>query len=355
MKIHTLEFKSILSNDLYYKIQERIKNTLEWNGKKDNVLYWGMHKCGIILELHHKSKKVPIHTISYRISARRMFEPENYVGLFDCNQIKALIGKAGSILSAFSPLLPELKACSLTRLDFCTNLALENQKQVRAYIKLMQRAAMPKGFFRKEYYDKTAKRKKPLQDDFTIFRRNDMELSIYNKYRQMKKEMERNKKLDFPDIEAAKNIVRIELRCLPKRLNQLKQKYGLRNWTELFERAEEIGTDLYEFYLQKLFGHGDFYTIKELRERIAISEFPEQEQEDMLGFVKEASVCRSLDKAKEYLYGTCFHGKMKHLLAKFDLIAASPAAIPREERKLFPKKEPVPNPIVLLHDAWEQE
>lgn len=356
MQIHTLELKGKLSNEVYYRIQDRIKETLDWTYQSHSTTYWGLSQYGIIMELQHVTKKdLSVYNIIYRISARRMFEPENYVGLFDCAQIEALIKRADQILSAFSPLLPKLKTCSLTRLDFCTNLVLEDQKQVKAYIKLMRRGALPKGFFRKLYYDKKAKRKKPLQDDFTVYRKGNMELSIYNKYRQMKKEMEKNKKLDFPDIEEAKDIVRIELRCLPGKLNQLKKKYKLQHWTELFERAEEIGAYLYEFYLPKLFGRGDFYTLKELRDRIAISGFSLKERAGMLEFVEEATVCRSLDAAEGCLYGTCFKGKMKRLLNKFDLIAASPVAVPREERKLFPPEEPIPNPLVLLQEAWRRK
>lgn len=357
LQVHTFELKCMVTNQLYYQLQDRIKlENGTWTHTKDTILYWGLCDSGIIIELQHiKKEGLSNYWIVYRISARRMFEASNYVGLFDCSKIKRLIDRADELLSSFSALLPGLRACSLSRLDFCTNLVLEDQQQVKAYIKLMRRGALPKGFSRKEYYDKTAKRKKPLRDDFTICRKANMELSIYNKYRQMKKEMERNKKLDFPDIEQAKNIVRIELRCLPGKLSQLRKKYKLQHWTELFDRAGEIGAYLYEFYLPKLFGRGDFYTLKELRDRIAISGFSHKEREGMLEFVEEATVCRSLDTAKGCLYGTCFNGKMKRLLYKFDLIAASPVAVPREERKRFPPEEPIPNPLALLQEAWARE
>ena len=85
-------------------------------------------------------------------------------------------------------LLPKLDTCTLTRFDFCVNAHLESRRQVKAYINTVRRASVPTKLERLTYYDKVSKRKKPMKDDFTVCASEYVEVSVYDKYAQMKKQ-----------------------------------------------------------------------------------------------------------------------------------------------------------------------
>ena len=76
----------------------------------------------------------------------------------------------------------------MRRIDYCINAKLDNQEQVKAYIKTMKRANVPGHMQIEEVYDKKSKRTKPMKDAFTVTNKNYIEVSIYNKQRQMIKE-----------------------------------------------------------------------------------------------------------------------------------------------------------------------
>ena len=102
------------------------------------------------------------------------------------------------------------------------NAEFENHKQVKAYIKTVKRANIPSNLDLFTKYDKTAKRMKPSKNDFTVEAADYVSVSIYNKYAQMTKE----KIGVFPEkeIERAKNIVRIEIRCMEGKIKVLQKK-----------------------------------------------------------------------------------------------------------------------------------
>ena len=64
-----------------------------------------------------------------------------------------------------------------------------------------------------------------MKDDFTVWSREYVAVSIYNKYAEMKSQ----KKGVFPEseIQRAKNIVRMEIRCMEGKIQALKKKYGI--------------------------------------------------------------------------------------------------------------------------------
>ena len=121
--------------------------------------------------------------------------------------------------------MPILNKCKLKRLDFCINAQLDNQKQVKAYIKTVKRANIPSKLDLYMEYDKTSKRTKPTRNDFTVEASDYVSVSIYNKYAEMKQQ----KSGVFPksEIERSKNIVRIEIRCKKEKIAVLKKKYNI--------------------------------------------------------------------------------------------------------------------------------
>lgn len=229
MTIHTFEVSSMLTNKDYYKIQLELKtkDPSKWKATNDGMQYWGLSDKGILINMHQiKKKSFYSYSIIYRISARRVIDNNDFVGLFDTEDYYDLEVKVNDLLKDKCSTLPKLKKCTLKRVDFCINAVLDNQDQVKAYIKTAKRSNVPSKLEIYQQYDKKSKRKKPTRDDYTVYSREYVAVSIYNKQRQMRKA----KKGVYPDseIKRAENIVRIEIRCMEGKIHALKKKYNIK-------------------------------------------------------------------------------------------------------------------------------
>ena len=191
MTIHTFEVSAQLANDNYYEAQKELKQAApdKWKSEKRGMTYFGISDKGILIKFFIiKKKKYYTYMVTYRISARRVMENHNFVGLFDTNRYDELEKEVNKLLKEQSKHLPKLKVCNLRRIDFCINAKLDNQEQVKAYIKTMKRANVPAKLELYEEYDRVSKRKKPMKDDFTVWASDYVAISIYNKYAEMKKQ-----------------------------------------------------------------------------------------------------------------------------------------------------------------------
>ena len=352
MYIHTFEVSNILTSEDYFTIQDELKSkSNNWDGHhKNKMSYYGLKDQGIIiLFTRTKKKKFTTYNIKYRISAHRVLNNDCYTGLFNTKDYDLLEDKVNSILMEQSELLPKLEDCSLQRLDYCINARLENQKQVKEYIKLCQRCNIPRKLKRLRYQNES--KKKYNDNDMTVYSSKYIEISIYNKYAQMKEQQ--SKKVSFPDIEDAKNIVRIEIRCMKDKLKQIDETFeGYRLKDQLWKfmkYGDEIGTYLYEYYLSMMFGTGKLYTLSEVKNRIECSGFTEKQRKKMLSLAEDANISRSLDEAVSY--HTEEHGKayVKKVLDLFDLIDTSPVTITKEMAKQF-DGEYIPSPLELFYE-----
>lgn len=274
-------------------------------------------------------------------------ENDNFVGLFNTNDYPELEEKVNELLKDKSEHLPKLKKCTLKRIDFCINAELDNQEQVKAYIKTMKRGNIPHGLELFEMYDYTAKRTKPTKDDFTVYSKDYISISIYNKYQEMKKQKDNV----FPEseIERAKNIVRIEIRCMEGKIKTLKEKYDIKSISSFMRCAHKIGNDLYKYYLGKMFGKGMIYTYRAAMGRIDMSEYKQKHIKLLKEFIKDCNQSRSAaDTYTEFknIYGK---DKTKRILEKFEDIATNYVTVANSDSKLFDNKC-LPSPLELYED-----
>ncbi len=350
MTIHTFEVSSMLTNENYYIIQKELKtkDKSKWKAEKNGMLYWGLSDKGILIHMFQvKKKDFYSYYITYRISARRVIDNENFVGLFNTKKYDELEEIVNSILKEKSSLLPKLNKCNLRRLDFCVNAQLENQEQVKAYINTAKRANVPSKLELYEEYNKISKRRKPTKDDFTVYASEYVEISIYNKYMQMKKD--KNMTFSNKQIEKAKNIVRMEIRCMEGKLKALSKKYCIRTTKDFMRMGNVIGDELYNYYLKKIFGSGIICTLKEANKRIGLSEYSEKNKELLREFIDTANLSRSVaETIKDYKSG---YGKKetKRILFMFDNIDTNYVTVTNTDAKVF-KDGYIPTPIELYKE-----
>ena len=294
-----------------------------------------------------KKKGFYSYNIIYRISARRVIDNNNFVGLFNVKNYSELEEKVNDILKDKCKLLPKLKKCNLRRLDFCFNAKLDNQEQVKAYIKTIKRANVPSKLELYEQYDKTSKRTKPTKDDFTVYSSEYVSISVYNKYMEMKKE--KSGVFPYDELERAKNIVRIEIRCMEGKIYALKKKYDIKSISEFMSHCKKIGNELYNYYLTKICNNGAIYTLKEALSRVDYSEYKPNNIELLKEFLKECNESRSVaDTVKLYknIYGK---SEVKRIIFMLDNIETNYLTVTNADKKLFDNGY-IPTPLELYEE-----
>ena len=352
MTIHTFEVTSRITNEDYYKIQTDLKSgdLSKWKATPNGMHYWGLSDRGIFITMYTvKKKDFHTHYILYRISARRVIENDNFVGLFNTKNYNILEETVNNILKEKSSHLPILNKCKLKRLDFCINAQLDNQKQVKAYIKTIKRANIPSKLDLYMEYDKTAKRMKPTKNDFTIEATDYVSVSIYNKYAEMKQQ----KTGVFPksEIERSKNIVRIEIRCKKEKIAVLKKKYNIETISEFMKFSDKIGNYLFNYYLGKIFNNGGIYTLKEALKRVDMSEYKTKVINLLKEFLTDCNTSRSVAstlKAYKNIYGK---EKIKKIIEQLDNIETNFVTVTTKDKKLFDNY--IPTPLELYKEFVE--
>ena len=352
MTIHTFEVTARVTNDNYYKIQADLKSNdlSKWEATPNGMHYWGLSHKGIFITMYTvKKKDFYTYYILYRISARRVIENDNFVGLFNTDNYSELEEAVNTILKEKSAYLPLLKKSKLKRLDFCINAEFENHKQVKAYIKTVKRANIPSNLDLFTKYDKTAKRMKPSKNDFTVEATDYISVSIYNKYAEMKQQ----KSGVFPksEIEKSKNIVRIEIRCKKEKIAVLKKKYNIATISEFMKFGDKIGDYLYNYYLGKIFNNGGVYTLKEALKRVDMSEYRTKVIKLLKEFLRDCNTSRSVaDTIKTYkkIYGK---EKAKKIIEQLDNIETSFVTVTAKDEKIF--NNYIPTPLELYKEFVE--
>lgn len=350
MTIHTFEVSTMLDNNKFYGIQKELKekDKSKWKSIKNGMKYWGLSDKGILINMFQiKKKGFYSYSITYRISARRVMDNDNFVGLFNTKNYDELEEKVNLVLKDKCGLLPKLKKCSLRRLDFCINAKLDNQEQVKAYIKTAKRGNVPSKLEVYKEYDKKSKRQKPTKDDYTVHASEYVAISIYNKYMEMKKE----KIGAFPnkEIEKAENIVRIEIRCMDGKIKALKKKYSINTISDFMYYSHKIGDELYRYYLSKIFGTGIICTLKEALNRVDMSSYKPENKELLKEFIEKANNSRSASDTfcvYKNIYGK---KEAKRILFMLDEIETNYVTATNADVKLF-KDGYIPTLIELYED-----
>ena len=328
MNFHTIE--------LYYKLSltelSYIKDILWKSGKKTYpekingipiLVSESLAEYGIVIRIHeYITDNYKYAGLYYRINPRRMFETGNYVGIFNSKNTDRLVEKFNSLVQSVSYMLPEFDSCILHRIDYCSNVELSGQDEVCEYVKLLKRGYIPPKYGVQLYDDKKAKRRKMSKNGITIRGSNGVEITYYNKFRQLKDE---DKWL--PDIDRANDIIRIEIRCNRKKIKHLSDKYGCTKVSTFLKHSDIIGNYVFKHYANIFYGTGDFYKLDTIINKINNASVKEKSKKVMKEVVTLSAKHSSLQKSFRVLGLT--DKERKAIIKKFNKIGVSPVVIPR--------------------------
>lgn len=348
MGFHTFECYHIITCNEYKKL----KNTLSNKGK-----FYRDPKCinhfsyisecldnhGIKIRLNQFNENgYSFYYASYIINPRRVIEENNYVGIFISTNVDDMLFACNKYIKSKSNKLPEIYDCKLSRIDYCYNIQLDNMDTVSRYIKLSKRCNVPYGFNMEKYFDKKAKKKVISQDGINLKRSNLVEISFYNKQRQMDKN-----KFKYPDGNNANGIVRFEIQCFKTKVKNLHKKYDIEDIAEFLNKSDKISYDIFNYYIPQMFGTGDFYTTEKAYEFINGSKYATKTKEEMISLVKNTAEYSNLNKAEDEFKEKHGKTKLNVIIKKFNKLDLSPLTIPRRWDIDY-----IPNPLSYIEDEY---
>ena len=86
-----------------------------------------------------------------------------------------------------SPFLPEFDSCNISRIDYCSNVELNDQAVIDFLHKFIKTRIFPEQIYHKKYKNEKSKRNTLSKNGITITGNNGIEVTYYNKYRQTKR------------------------------------------------------------------------------------------------------------------------------------------------------------------------
>ena len=102
-----------------------------------------------------------------------------------------------------------------------------------------------------------------------------------------------------------------------------------------FNRANKIGSELFNYYLPQIASNATIRTLKDSEERIAKSEYGKKTKKLLWDFVEHANIVRSVSKAIENFNKYHSKKKINELLTLLNDIDVNPITVTKEDLKKF--------------------
>lgn len=185
----------------------------------------------------------------------------------------------------------------IVRIDYCCNIKLESPKRAKKYLNLLRKGYFADHLTSVMKYDMIKKRMSFGNGRLTL-KSTYYTFEIYLKGEQMKRS---NYYYDEDEIEEAESQIRIELRAEYRKLVELRKKYGAITEAEFLCESPIIAEKELHRLLINMYGHGDFYNIKNAEKMIANSSYRYSIKEKMLKIIDTANEQKNLAKAFDIL------------------------------------------------------
>lgn len=265
--LHTFTIKRQLLLEEKNKILDLFTDAIHSGGivKKykmnrwENVVlkrYWTSVECTFnyidIYEIRRNETKSYFMTI--KINPRAMLHKKKYPYVYIASQEDIVCSM--QLVDEFWRVvgLPEIQHESfyVSRIDYCVNIMMKSRDEVKAYMRLIRKGAYPRNTVRKMEWSESGKRSIPTKNSFTVYN-DSVELSIYDKYMQLKEEGD---KYSEKELQKAQNIIRIELRVKRRKVHYEEKKHSIEGIEEYLKRTHEIAEENIPRYLREAYGKG---------------------------------------------------------------------------------------------------
>lgn len=287
MTFHTFEASACLTGKQFSIINERLKeygsHYYKDNKVRDRKIFSGLYKRGILIYFFKRDTDATrfVYHLVYRINHARMTNEKDYLNLFHSNDAHKIFDTANEILLSVTSWLPTLNECTLTRFDFCSNLICSKSEMVPELIRLLNQSYIRNDYARKTVWDARAGREVIPKEEATFSKCNYVEISFYNKIRQLKSE---NLEIDWDP-----NILRCEIRCRHEYIKALKRKFGIRDIVEFYDNLAEIGEYVCCSQFKNLHLANSFFSLDEIKKRIENANLKNKTKKKLLRFANNSA------------------------------------------------------------------
>lgn len=287
-----------------------------------------------------KSFNLFVDMLEVTINPKILGGVHDYITAATYDDMDAAIANFNRISASISPLLSTFEHYTLTRIDYCINLALNElapdctHEQV---INLIKRADIPPRY--KEWKNRDSA---SIQRDTSLgslyLMNGSVHINCYSKYMKFEDQSRKNVDRGRPPIleetmEAARDIIRFEVQCKPRKVYSLsrevkKSKGDLPNkYDHLL--AHNVCTDKICSYYDRIIGKGDWYTLREAVCMIQLQHFNSQKEDRLIKALNRVNDYHSVAKAKVAYQGSDLES-FKRTLGDLASLGINPVTIPRE-------------------------
>jgi hypothetical protein len=351
--IHTLELNCQLTNKGYNElVQDLIKYCKKKNKKfykKDEFHKKSNNKTTYIgysnLLEHHGIQIYFVHSISMYsyygmkliLNPTRMIYKDNYLDLLTEKDIKKFIHLFNKYVQKISFDFPQLGEFNVSRIDFCKNFNFAYYEEMDKYLKLLKRGDVPSNFNIWKEYNNISHRKVPPKNSVRL-ENDSVGISVYSKEEQLRNEFK-----NCCDLKRSKGILRFEIQCKKKKINEIKKVYDFDNKRIYKFLSEVLSREILCKYFQKCFGQGDYYTLKEVINKIEESHSNKNKRERMIDIVKGINKSRGVCNYRKTINYRI--RKFNDTLKDIDNLGINVVTIPKKWGIDY-----LPNPKKLLFD-----
>lgn len=185
----------------------------------------------------------------------------------------------------------DISRYKLDRIDYCINI---RTPYMNWYMELIRRSDIPKSFELVLKDNPITKRKEPYKNALRLENKSVI-INFYNKRFQIAEVFGD----DFPEGQEAEDIIRLEVQCKKRKVNNLKGYYSIEGRSLLDFSSEELSEKVLLSYYEKTVGYEDYYTLQEARFIIGESDYNWKVRQRMIEVLELINQKRSVWKARD--------------------------------------------------------
>lgn len=219
------------------------------------------------------------------------------------------------------PARTDLSRWNVKRIDYTFDIKIPNVKE---YIALLQRGDKPFGMHIDNSEQHKSEMEKTHYKNSVRYKNKSCTVNIYDKFE------ERKQIAAYPPplLEECRDILRVEIQCRSRKVQSIGKNIGGKRFFD-YLLSEDRQRAIVGYYLSRIGGKGNYYTLKEACEIVEKSHCPRLSKKQTEKFLTTANRYKSVWKTKA-LYRKESASK---ILARLRRLNINPVTIPRRWKK----------------------
>ncbi|MBM7872252.1 hypothetical protein JOC70_003807 [Clostridium pascui] len=235
------------------------------------------------------NQKIHYYGIEIKLNPKVLITGREDIGIISEKDINLLCEKFNNKMKndiAPGMDLLEFNNWTCKRIDYTTDIKVND---VKSYIRLFKKGDKPSSF------------KIDLKEAGSLYlKSNSVIINFYDKEdEQLKKVLRKDENLSDSRKEAIKDILRLEVQCLPSKVNSIKRKKKFKSKSVIKFLSKDISEGIILSYYDATVGIGDYYTLEEAKKIIFKCNYTERLKNSLISAMQLVAQSRSIWRARE--------------------------------------------------------